>query len=170
MKLLLTWYSKLLLQRSRLWNSDLKVVYVELGRWLLQGVQVQFPAPVAWGSKSPAAPVPRIPTPSGLHEYLPPCEHIHTETHIHLIKITNRVWRNSSASENTGYSSEGSEFNSQHSTWWLTITCNYSSRKLEAFLWSPRALGMHLIHRHTRRQNTHIPKTKINLYKIMLNN
>lgn len=39
---------------------------------------------------------------------------------------------------------------------WLTTICNFNSRGSDPFVWSPWAPpGMHVVHTHTCRQNTH---------------
>jgi hypothetical protein len=40
-------------------------------------------------------------------------------------------------------------------TWQLIIVCNSSLRGSDALLWPSQALGIHMVHRLTRRQNTH---------------
>lgn len=46
-------------------------------------------------------------------------------------------------------------------TCWLVSTCNSISKKSDALFWSLQAPGIHVVHWHTQRQNTHTYKIKL---------
>lgn len=47
-------------------------------------------------------------------------------------------------------------------TWWLATTCNFSSKKPEAFFWPPKVLGSHVEYKYTCMRTKTVIHIKIN--------
>ena len=85
-------------------------------------------------------------------------------------KVKCRHWSACSVVRSTAYSFKG------HPPvwfpalpWWLTNTCNSSSRGSNTLFQPPRAPVIHMVHRYTCKQNTHTHKFKNVNVKLMLN-
>jgi len=86
--------------------------------------------------------------------------YIQHTTHIHTTKQYYGGWRDGSGAKSTGCSSWKLLVQFPATTWWLTTICNSSFRGFNSFIWPSQAL-MHVVHRHTCRQNTYMDKNII---------